>query len=141
MARYYRSDRNAFEPVSTEITGYAASTLVFLHGLTGDPRYLERAQTAAGFLMRAWRGAMPFELKPARFTYFFDCGIIVRGLSGRLAGHRRGEFRTWRAPRRALSEDFAAGEADFHPCWSCPQTSGAAARCRFAGRAIPGATS
>src|SRR5215472_6671385 len=56
----------------------------FLHRLTGDPQYLERASAAARFLARtAWDAAahaMPFEIDPAEFAYFFDCGIIVRGL-------------------------------------------------------------
>jgi hypothetical protein len=76
-------------PVSTEITGYAVSALLFLHQRTGDPAYLEAGLRAARFLTRiAWDaqlGTFPFELPVKGSTesapaYFFDCGIIVRGL-------------------------------------------------------------
>ena len=87
VARYYlaREGRNA--PVSTEITGYATSALVYLAEKTGEERFLDCAVRAARFLTRAaWDReclAMPFEIaangtKPP--TYFFDCGIIARGL-------------------------------------------------------------
>lgn len=87
VARYYRADLGRNNPVSTEITGYALSAFVYLHSLTADPAWLERAHRAARFLCRdAWgAGAamMPFEVgRPA--AYFFDSGIIVRGL---LAAH------------------------------------------------------
>src|SRR5205085_1795099 len=84
LARYYRTDSARNHAISTEITGYAVSTLVYLHSLTQDERYLERAVAAARFLTRtAWdaaSGAMPYEIGPPAFTYFFDCGIIARGL-------------------------------------------------------------
>lgn len=83
VARYYRADLGTNLPASTEITGYAASAFAFLHSRTGDARYLECAISAAKFLISAWdigTAAMPFELEPAAFTYFFDCGIIARGL-------------------------------------------------------------
>jgi hypothetical protein len=89
VARYYRSDLGQNLPVSTEITGYALSALLFLYQRTGDPAYLEAGLRTARFLTRvAWDaqlGTFPFELPtngaslPAP-TYFFDCGIIVRGL-------------------------------------------------------------
>lgn len=88
VRRYYRMDRSRYAPVSTEITGYFASTCVYLISQTGDPAYLEAARTAARFLARvAWDPELsifPYEYlheadrdPPA---YFFDCGIIVRGL-------------------------------------------------------------
>jgi hypothetical protein len=83
VARYYRADLGKNLPASTEITGYAASAFAFLHSRTGDGRYLECAIAAAKFLIGAWDSgvaAMPFELEPSAFTYFFDCGIIARGL-------------------------------------------------------------
>src|SRR5512142_187785 len=65
VARYYRSDIERNTPISTEITGYAVSTLVFLHGRTGDPAYLERAVLAGDFrAQKAWddeRDCFPFE--------------------------------------------------------------------------------
>ena len=92
MARYYLVDSGRNLPASTEITGYAASTFVYLHSVTRDHRYLDRAVAAARFLVCAWdspSSTMPFEIDPAAFTYFFDCGIVVRGLLVRLARHRR----------------------------------------------------
>jgi hypothetical protein len=89
VARYYFSDRGENAPVSTEITGYALSALLFLYQRTADPAYLEAALRAARFLTRvAWDarlGTFPFELPSNGAsahppTYFFDCGIIVRGL-------------------------------------------------------------
>ncbi|MCX6625259.1 MAG: hypothetical protein NTY38_30200, partial [Acidobacteria bacterium] len=55
VARYYRSDLERNARVSTEITGYAAGALTYLHSRTGDPRYLEAAVSAARFLTAsAW---------------------------------------------------------------------------------------
>ena len=76
--------------VSNEITGYAASAYAYLHQLTGEPEYRDAAIRTARFLTRqAWRadlGTFPFEnSSPVAPAYFFDCGIIARGL---LAVHR-----------------------------------------------------
>ena len=83
VARYYRADTRKNKPVSTEITGYFASTMVLLYARTGSEEYLDAARRAAGFLCdTAWDPALrtfPFEFPAAR-AYFFDCGIIVRGL-------------------------------------------------------------
>ena len=73
VARYFRSDLNENLPVSSEITGYAASSFVYLHRVTGNGEYLERALLTARFLTReAWRDdwqAFPFEPDPARPRY------------------------------------------------------------------------
>ena len=87
VARYHRADFARNAAISTEITGYAVSAFVFLHARTGEAAYLDAATRAARFLTReAWRADIaifPFEIDgPA---YFFDCGIIARGL---LAVHR-----------------------------------------------------
>lgn len=124
VARYYRSDLEQNLPVSTEITGYAVSTLVYLHKLTGEERYLDRARAAAEFLAgRAWDGeleAMPFEL-PAHFSYFFDCGIIARGLlaAWRATGMERFLEAAIRVGR-AMARDFGSGSGDFHPILKLP---------------------
>ena len=76
--------------VSTEITGYTVSALLFLYQRTGDPglpgRWPPRGALSdspcMGHAVRArfhstavaWRASAP------AFAYFFDCGIIVRGL-------------------------------------------------------------
>ncbi len=124
MARYYRSDLQRNHPVSTEITGYTASALIYLHSVTRDPAYLERAIRTARFLTRcAWdsaAGTFPFEYPHRDFTYFFDCGIIVRGL---LAVYRTTQDREFLNAAldcgRAMIADFDAG-ADFHPILRLP---------------------
>jgi hypothetical protein len=128
VARYYRSDLGQNAPVSTEITGYAVSALLFLHERTGDPAYLDAAFRAGRFLTHvAWNaklGTFPFELAatapgPA-LAYFFDCGIIVRGLlsAWRVTGET--EFRdTAIAAGRAMLADFQAGPA-IHPILALP---------------------
>ena len=105
VARYYKSDARRNLPVSTEITGYAASAFSFLHALTGNSAYREAAIRAARFLVRsAWdpvQRIFPFELAregAPLLAYFFDCGIIARGLfeAARCAGdpefHRMGSL-------------------------------------------------
>lgn len=133
VARYYRSDLRRNNPVSTEITGYAASTLVFLHQVTGEREYLDRAVLAARFLARtAWNTTLdtiPFEYGPlpngsGPMTFFFDSGIIVRGL---LAVWRvTGEAMLLDAAARcgrAMARDFAAGAGEFHPILVLPEKS------------------
>jgi hypothetical protein len=128
VARYYRADLAQNHPISTEITGYAVSAFLFF----GQPSH---ALAGARFLAReAWNGgSMPFELddrrnggssgKPnGRATYFFDCGIIVRGLMA-----------TWRATReeellavaialgRAMAADFPSADGGYHPALKLPE--------------------
>src|SRR5579871_2993858 len=89
VARYYLSDIRKNAGVSTEITGYTLSALLFLHQRTGRTEYLDAAMRAARFLTReAWSQTLctfPFEHSSngeriEALTYFFDCGIITRGL-------------------------------------------------------------
>ena len=118
VARYYRSDLGQNLPVSTEITGYTLSALLFLYQRTGDPAYLEAGLRAARFLTRvAWDarlGTFPFEL-PANGaspppTYFFDSGIIVRGLLYAWRITKDIEFRDAAiAGGRAMLADFPSG--------------------------------
>lgn len=125
VARYYRADLQKNKPVSTEITGYTASALVFLYSVTKDEEYLERARLTARFLCdHAWDaelGTFPFEyLSGEDHSYFFDCGIIIRGLMA-----------VWRVTREdrlldvasaasnGMLADFHSG-TDFHPILSLP---------------------
>jgi hypothetical protein len=125
VARYYRVDARANLPVSTEITAYVVSAFVYLHSASGDGRYLEAARRAAQFLARtAWDATlriMPFEIEPAVQAYFFDCGIIARGL---LAAWRALGEEEFLAAAIAVGEsmrDFAAGEdGDYHPVLALP---------------------
>jgi hypothetical protein len=123
VARYYRSDLERNAPVSAEITGYALSAFLCLHHLDGAPEYMEAAVRAARFLTRsAWDAAataFPFELSSG-LAYFFDTGIIVRGLM-RLwrETHDPEPLETARASARAMAADFAAGGV-FHPVLKLP---------------------
>lgn len=125
VARYYRADLHRNHAVSTEITGYAVSTFLYLHSLSGDERYLERATAGARFLCEvAWDAAnrtMPFEIDPACHTYFFDCGIIVRALLAcwRTSGVQQC-LDVAAALGRQMAVDFASSLGDFHPILSLP---------------------
>ncbi len=127
--RFYRSDVKQNAAISTEISGYAASALIFLYEVTGAPEYLERAREIAGFLAeQAWDrklGMMPFEFPPEDpriepRAYFFDCGIVVRGL---LAVWRvSGQAELLDAAARcgeSMLRDFDSG-SDFHPILQLP---------------------
>src|SRR5438477_11213942 len=89
MARYYDAGRGENRRVSTEITGYGISTFLFLHSITGDAAYLDKAILGGRFLMHhAWNrhlGLFPYEHgwkknDPNHLAYFFDTGIITRAL-------------------------------------------------------------
>lgn len=124
VARYYRADLQRNNPVSTEITGYHASALIYLHNVSERQEYLDRAIETAHFLARhAWNPELaifPFEYPQASPAYFFDCGIIVRGL-----------LAVWRVTREQELLDVAAACGhgmlasfdagfDFHPVLELP---------------------
>lgn len=117
VARYYRSDTRANAGVSNEITGYAASALIYL-GETGA------AVRAAHFLsQRAWESdshTFPFE-PGSQHAYFFDIGIIVRGLLAvwRATGDEQFLMRA-REGALSLAFDFV-GDGVFHPVISLPE--------------------
>ena len=126
VARFYRADLGANRAISTEITGYTTSTLMYLYAVTGQDDYFDRARRAARFLGRqAWDADadnIPFEYGPGAesMLYFFDCGIIVRGL---LAVWRETR-EPWLLDRavdcgRAMIRDFDAGK-EIHPILSLP---------------------
>jgi hypothetical protein len=123
VARFYRSDSATNAAVSTEITGYAASALAYLHARTGKQEYLDAAVRAARYLSReAWDSAactFPFEPGSDR-AYFFDIGIIVRGLLAVWRATGDDEFHV-RAQEAALSLAFDfLGDDSFHPVISLP---------------------
>ena len=123
VARFYRSDSAANAPVSTEITGYAASALAYLHSRTGRQEYLDAAVGAARYLTdHAWDASastFPFEPGSDR-AYFFDIGIIVRGLLAvwRATGEEKFRMRAQEATL-SLAFDFL-GDGSFHPVISLP---------------------
>lgn len=127
VARYHLLESGRNLPVSTEITGYAASAFCYLYRRTGVSAYLAAAVRASQFLAReAWNGSLrtfPFELAPGSPAYFFDCGIIARGL-----------LAVWRVTRdqepldiayacgRSMARDFLTPDA-IHPVVSLPDRS------------------
>ncbi|HJT88734.1 MAG TPA: hypothetical protein VJ732_12780 [Bryobacteraceae bacterium] len=121
MSRYYRLDTERLHAVSTEITGYTVSTLLHLYEGTHEDAYLDRALAAARFLTRrAWDGfALPFETEPGPeglLTYFFDCGIVVRGLLGAWRATGVQEFLdAGAAIGKAMAHDFDSRRGDYHP--------------------------
>lgn len=130
VARYYLSDVQKNAGVSTEITGYTLGALLFLHQRSQHPGYLDRAIRAARFLTRkAWKPALaifPYEHsdncdRPKPLAYFFDCGIIVRGLLNAWRVTEEVEFRDAAiAGGRSMLSDFCAREA-IHPILVLPE--------------------
>lgn len=122
VARYHRLGQGNL-PVSSEITGYAAGFLAFLYQRTGQARYLDAAVRAARFLTRegwdATSHTFPFEPGSDR-AYFFDLGIIARGLMAVWRATGDEEFRD-RARDAALSLGFDfLGDGVFYPVISVP---------------------
>ena len=129
VARFYRSEIGRNKPVSAEITGYATSALVYLFRITADEEFLERARKTARFLIDSLLGPVlstfPFEYpspspESRHHAYFFDCGIIIRGL---LAVWRHtGEEQLLdiaRAAAHGMIADFRSG-GDYHPIIDLP---------------------
>lgn len=119
VARYHRLAEGRNLPLSTEITGYAVSALVW-GGAHSD------AFRAADWLVNvAWQPqlqAMPFEVaEPIPPTYFFDCGIIVRGLLA--AWRASGQLRYLHVAREiglAMGHDFWSANGELHPILDLP---------------------
>lgn len=136
VARYYRSDVETNRRVSTEITGYALSAFTFLHRVTGEARHLEAAGRAARFLVStAWnRGLEIFPFEPTENgdrapapAYFFDSGIIARGL---LAAWRTTNASEWLAAAGRTADSMArdfGGVSAPHPILLLPDKSPAPA--------------
>jgi hypothetical protein len=130
LARYYRSDLGTRATLSTEITGYAVSALLFFHQRLGQAEYLESALRAARFLTRtAWDPqlrAFPFEYsvnghRPPALAYFFDTGIVIRGLLAAWRVSGQIEFREIAIQAgHALLADFSSRDG-FHPIVDLPE--------------------
>lgn len=129
VARFYRSEIARNKPVSAEITGYAASALAWLFQITGDEEYLERARQTARFLVdHAWDpnlSTFPFEYpspspESGHHAYFFDCGIIIRGLLAVWRHTNEQQFLdTARAAAYGMIADFRTG-GEYHPIIDLP---------------------
>jgi hypothetical protein len=143
VARYYYSDLHKNARVSTEVTGYTISTLLFLYQRTGKAAYLDAALRAAHFLTRtAWDARLstfPFEYclngdGASAFAYFFDCGIIVRSLLSAWRVSGENEFRdTAIAAGCAMLSDFLARDA-IHPIVALPDKFPTAYEARWSAR-------
>lgn len=134
VARYYRSDIRQNAPISHEITGYAVSTLLFFYERTGESVYLDAALRSAHFLTRsAWNETLrifPFEQWPFEqlgsadgtgLAYFFDSGIIARGLIATWRVTEDVEFRDAAiAAGRSMLSDFV-GRDGIHPILALPE--------------------
>ncbi len=141
MARYYLSDSGRNAPVSTEITGYAVSTLLYLDSLIPGQQYREAAEQSAQFLLHdAWsESSATFPFEPVvnggpAYAYFFDCGIIARGLlaAWRATG-RREYFERAKECGLSMAFDFMAEEA-MHPVLRLPEKQPLAPEQRWARR-------
>jgi hypothetical protein len=133
VARYYLADAKENRAISTEITGYTISALVYLYSLTHDEQYLDAAALSAQFLKRsAWDSALglfPFENGRPALAYFFDSGIIVRGLLTlfRVSGDRE-LLEIAKLCGRSMAKDFAASDSEFHPILQLPEKAPLARR-------------
>ncbi len=102
---------------------YLASALAYFHQRTGKQEYLDAAVRCAKFLSGpAWDNAshtFPFEPGSDR-AYFFDIGIIARGLMAvsRATGEKEFERRAHEAAL-SLGFDFL-GDSMFYPVISLP---------------------
>jgi hypothetical protein len=130
VARYYRADLQKNALVSTEITGYTVSALIYLYERYKDEQILAAAIRAGRFLAdRAWDRKLktfPFEhsdngTQPQALAYFFDCGIIVRGLLA-LWRTTADPVLLDRARETGLSmlRDFGGDRSGFHPIVTLP---------------------
>lgn len=128
VARYHFIGERRNARISTEITGYAVSALIELEERVGGSEYAAAAEAAGILLCHAWDescSAMPFEWSadgdvPERHTYFFDNGIIARGLI-RL-WRKNGENRYLETAVRcgeSMRRDFV-NERDIHPILELP---------------------
>ena len=129
VARFYRSECQKYKPVSNEITGYTASTYIYLFHVTGEGKWLDRAsQTAAFLLEHAWHADLetfafeypsPSDEVPYQ-AYFFDCGIIVRGLMAVWRETRCERLReTAAVASHAMIRDFSR-DRYYHPVLMLP---------------------
>lgn len=139
MARYHYIAERQNARISTEITGYAVSALLELYDRTSSTVYYDAAVRAGDLLVRAWDDrcqAMPFEWSadgalPEHHSYFFDNGIIARGLL-RLwnATHEQVYLDTAVRCGWSMSRDFV-NERDIHPILSLPKKTPVARDARW----------
>jgi hypothetical protein len=127
VARYYYSVRQENARISSEITGYAISSLLELQARLGGDELIDAAVAAGRFLCRdAWDkllAAMPFEWPPQGpgLSYFFDNGIIARALLRLNAATGEREFLTTAlACGVSMLRDFSSN-GGIHPILVLPE--------------------
>ncbi len=128
MARYHHIAESRNARISTEITGYTVSALLELFERTSMTTYYDAAVRAGDLLVKAWDSrcsAMPFEWSddgelPEYHSYFFDNGIIARGLL-RLwsASHQQDYLDVAVQCGESMRRDFV-NERDIHPILALP---------------------
>lgn len=127
VARYHCIAERRNARISTEITGYAVSVFLELHDRTARGEYLEGARRAGDFLCSVWdsaAAAMPFEWSAdgdaPPLSYFFDNGIIARGLLRlwRATGEDRYRLTAERCAE-SMQRDFLNSH-DIHPILVLP---------------------
>ncbi|HYM09889.1 MAG TPA: hypothetical protein VEU62_04120 [Bryobacterales bacterium] len=88
LSRYYRGDSGEYKNISTEITAFGILAYLYLP-LPGHTGLLSNALRAGQFLCYdasdSQTDLFPFEVAapgvlPDRYAYFFDCGVVIRGL-------------------------------------------------------------
>ena len=119
VARYHLLAEGRNLPLSTEITGYFVSAMVW--GGCHD----EAFRAADWLVGEAWQPelrAMPFEVgEPMKPSYFFDCGIIVRGLlAAWRVSSRVAYLDTAREIGLAMGRDFWSASGELHPVLELP---------------------
>jgi hypothetical protein len=132
VSRYYRTDIEKYQPISAEITGYFVSALFYLarreSNAAAEPaasnETREAGLAAARYLTRkVWspeNSTIPFE-PGSEFAYFFDMGIIVRGLLAAWRATKEPEFANCaKDSALALAFDFLA-DGGFHPVIQLPE--------------------
>jgi hypothetical protein len=106
-----------------------ASALVYLFQVTGDEEYRDRARRTACFLKHAWDNELktfPFEhpspsAESEHLSYFFDCGIIIRGLLSVWRETGADELlRIASAAAHGMIADFHA-HPEYHPIVALPE--------------------
>ncbi len=116
VARHYRTNEQRNSPISTEITGYAASALAYFAHISGAPEYRARAGKTAEYLTEyCWNPTLrvfPFEVEDgnSRLAYFFDTGIIIRGLLSALRVDPQPKWRTVAFEAAVAMRDVFQGE-------------------------------
>lgn len=91
---WYDANKRAYEYAYSEITGYGISTLLFLYKLSDDKLFLERARSAADWLMNKAQHKTGgilcrYFYDKANFMgsfeneeiFSFDCGMVLNGVT------------------------------------------------------------